>query len=271
MTIGEAIARIYAWFGMPPPRADRELDRVDEYYVDDDGWLHGPGVFRLPSARHSKVTSHLDDGSLGLRAWLWHWSSGNSRPGQTKRLAKAIVKYSKDWEASWTLMISKQGEIWQSCSFRQGAWHVAPRYYSGKRPVPKSTPLGIKFGSGATHRVNLSSAGCELENAGKLKKIDGIWRCWPFTPKRGYTLKRITIEPERVVEYQGRFYDEFPDVQITAAADALGAFTRWANVPEHHTGYQHRMFEPDRRDDAGDLFVDEHLPTIQRAVYGGGF
>jgi hypothetical protein len=270
VSIGDVIARIRAWLKIrvPPSRLDRELDRLDEYYIDHDGWLHGPNVFVLPSARWSKVTSHLDDGSFGLRAWVWHWSSGNSRPGQTERLARAIVKYSKTWQASWTLMGSKQGAIWQSCSFRQGAWHVSPRYYTGKRPVPPDTPLGIKFGSGATHAVNLSAAGYELENAGKLKKINGIWRCWPYTPQKGYTLKRITIEPERVVEHKGRHYDEFTEPQVVAAAGALGAFVRWANVPVNHTGYQHRMFEPDRRDDAGDLFVDEHLPIIQSAVYG---
>lgn len=270
MTIGEAIARIRAWFGVPVPteRIDRELDRIDDYYVDDDGWLHGPGVVVLPSARHSKLTSRLDDGSPGCRAITWHWQAGNARLGQTERLAKAIVKYDPKWQASWTFGVSKQGGIWQSVSLRQGAWHVSPRYYTGKRPVPRGTPLGITFGSGKTHKVNLSSAGIELENSGKLKKIDDTWRCWPYTPQRGYSLKRIIIEPERVVEYNGRAYDSFPDAQIAASINMLRAVAQWANIPRRHTGYQHRMFEPDRRDDAGDLFVDRYLPTIQQAVFG---
>lgn len=111
--------------------------------IDSDGWLVGAHVERVPSVRHSKLTT-----PRGPLAIVWHYTATDV--GTAKNLAKRIRTYKRgvDRAASWHVCIGADGRLWQSVSFERGSWHCA-----------KGTILG--------HRVNACTVGVELEGHGK--------------------------------------------------------------------------------------------------------
>jgi N-acetyl-anhydromuramyl-L-alanine amidase AmpD len=219
--------------------------------ISEAGWLQGPGVVRVPSVRHYALTSRDSHGAPAPLGITWHWTGGVCKPGHAASLAKRIATLKTgDREASWHVVISKQGDIYQSVSFEQGSWHCAV----GAVPDPHR--------SGRTHRINRSLVGIELENAGRLKLLGGEWRCHPYwkVDKAGqYILKNglkvfdpaLVVAPERakIVEGKGVF-DVFPEPQIVAALRLLEALMRTYSLDPVHCRYLHGDFEP-RKEDAG--------------------
>jgi N-acetyl-anhydromuramyl-L-alanine amidase AmpD len=222
--------------------------------ITEAGWLQGPGVVRVPSVRHYALTSRDVHGAPAPLGVMWHWTGGVCKPGYAQVLAKRIATLENgEREASWHVVISKQGAIYQSASFEQGSWHCAV----GTVPDPHRV--------GRTHRINRSLIGIELENAGRLKLLGGQWRCHPYwkVGKAGhYILKNglkvmdpdLVVAPERakIAEGQGVF-DAFTDPQIVAAQRVLGALVRMYALDPAHCRYQHGDFEP-RKEDAGPLW-----------------
>jgi N-acetyl-anhydromuramyl-L-alanine amidase AmpD len=112
----------------------------DHLEVDAEGWLVGVGVERVPSVRHSPLsTPH------GPIAIVTHYTA--VKPGVP--LWNRIRKYKRgvDRAASWHLLIEESGAIYQSVSFLRGAWHCAKGRIDG-------------------HRVNACSVGIELAGFG---------------------------------------------------------------------------------------------------------
>lgn len=111
--------------------------------VDVDGWLVGAGVERVPSVRHSALST-----PRGPHAIVFHYTATDV--GTAKNLAKRIRTYKRgvDRAASWHVCVGADGTLWQSVSFLRGSWHCA-----------KGTIAG--------HRVNACSVGVELEGHGK--------------------------------------------------------------------------------------------------------
>ncbi len=219
--------------------------------ISEDGWLEGPGVVRVPSVRHFALTSRTPDGEPGPLGVCWHWTGGVCRPGYAARLAQRIRGYKRgvDRAASWHVVIAKQGWVYQSISFEQGAWHSA---------------VGRVADGPQAHRVNRSLVGIELENAGRLRYLEGAWRCHPYWKARpagapSTDLLReadpaLTVPPARrvLVAAQGAF-DEFPDAQVTAAACVLRALVARYGLAPERCGFQHGDFEP-RKEDAGPVW-----------------
>src|SRR4029077_17035087 len=108
------------------------------------------------------------------RGMLWHYTAGQGDGNEEydydhpdhsgEDLAKRIRKVDGN-KPSWTGLIAKAGDFFQSVSFLKGAWHV------GKGAVI----AGRHFAN-----INHAVAGIEIENAGRLKRIDGAFYCWPY-------------------------------------------------------------------------------------------
>lgn len=141
--------------------------------VDSQGWLVGRGVTRLPSVRHSPLTTR------GPIAILWHYTA--TEPGTARSLARRIRTYreGKDRAASWHVLVGQNGHLWQSVPFLRGAWHcrrgtVVAQYWQGDTQYWVSDfPSPIE-----RHRVNACSIGIELEGHGVS---------WPWEQVAGAT------------------------------------------------------------------------------------
>ncbi|KAB2902054.1 MAG: N-acetylmuramoyl-L-alanine amidase [Kofleriaceae bacterium] len=245
--------------------AKAPLAVTSELLVTENGWLEGPGVIRLPSPRSFRLTSrahHDEPGPVGV---CWHWTGGVCRPGYAGVLAKKISTYNpkKDRAASWHLVISKQGWVYQSVPFELGSWHCA---------------VGtVKDDRGHTHRVNRSLTGIELENSGRLKYLDGRWYCHPFwkQDKAGAFVEgddfnrvpdpKLVVETERMQIARGHgSFDGFPDPQVIAAGFVLRALVERYGLPANRCGFLHGDFDK-RKEDAGPLWRNLLVDVYERA------
>lgn len=233
--------------------------------VDEGGWLQGPGVMRLPSVRHGALTSHIAHGERGPLGVCWHWTGGVCRPGYARRLAEKIRTYrpAVDRAASWHLVISKQGWVFQSVPLDRGSWHCA---------------IGsVRDDAGLTHRVNRCLVGIELENAGRLKFLDGAWRCHPYFRRNAASHRAdqdrlyeaadpaLAIEDNRHELSPGNgTFDRYPQAQVTAAGFVLAAIATRYGTSAMRCGFLHGDFEP-RKEDAGPLWRTRLLEVYDRA------
>ena len=229
--------------------------------VNEGGWLEGPGVVRVPSVRHGALTSRVAHGERGPLGVCWHWTGGVCRPGYAGVLARKIRTYNptKDRAASWHVVISKQGWVYQSVPLDQGSWHSA---------------VGtVRDDAGLTHRVNRCLVGIELENAGRLKFLDEAWRCHPYwrharplhiADQDGFNKladPALIIDPNRSVVAPGSgAFDRFPQAQVTAAGFVLGAIAARYGTSPTRCGFLHGDFDH-RKEDAGPLWRN-HLVEV---------
>lgn len=121
--------------GDPPPH-EQGLD------IDAAGWLTGPLVHRVPSVRHSRLTTPGQEPA----AIVAHYTA--VKPGVP--LWNRIRTYdpARDRAASWHVLIEDDGSVYQSVPFVRGSWHCARGRIDG-------------------HRVNACSVGIELAGHGK--------------------------------------------------------------------------------------------------------
>lgn len=238
---------------------------TEKLSVNEAGWLEGPGVVRVPSPRNFKLTSRTTHGEAAPLGVCWHWTGGVCRPGYAGVLARRISTYNakQDRAASWHVVISKQGWVYQSVPFDLGSWHCA---------------VGtVKDDRGHAHRVNRSLASIELENAGRLKYLDDRWRCHPYwrQDSAGAFIERAdgtrAPDPKRVVEPermrlavgQGAF-DGFPEPQVVAAGFVLGALVERYGLSPTRCGFLHGDFDK-RKEDAGPLWRGLLVEVYERA------
>jgi len=228
--------------------------------VGKDWWLQAqaadaglPALVKLPSTR----TCTLDvPFPLGI---VWHWTSGVcTNPDYGLNLATSIQKYRKgiDVAASWTCLIGKDGRIYQSVPFNKGSWHVGRPGRIG----------GHLFGN-----INRGTVGVELENAGILRQVGGQFYCWPWVDSG--TKKpdpKYLIDAGRARQQNGVWYDEFPPAQVASATRLLEALVAKLQWPRLECSYGHHQFDPTRRDDPGDLWLQVHLPGALDSVFGAG-
>jgi len=122
----------------------QDLEPLAVYDIDPEGWLRGPGVVHVPSARNSALTTPRRE-PWGI---VWHYTATDL--GTAKSLAKRIVKTPgpNDRAASWHVLLAADGTVYQSVSFKRGSWHC-------------------KEGRLGTHRINASTVGIEMEGHGR--------------------------------------------------------------------------------------------------------
>lgn len=227
--------------------------------VDREGWLVAedgdPVVVRHPTVRTCPLAVAQP---LGI---VWHWTGGCGGPGYAERLALRTRTYRRgvDRAASWHVLVAKDGVIYQSAPFLVGTWHV-------RRP---GTIAGRHF-----ENVNRATVGCELENAGRLRKIGDRFCCWPYWSNPGAPRQerrpdpRCAVDASRamVVPGQGTF-DAFPTEQEAAAARLLAALVARFGWTREVCVHGHRDFTTSK-EDPGPLWAEAVLPRVLDVVFG---
>ena len=229
--------------------------------IDQDGWLVAaegdPRVLRFPTVRTYRL---LVPTPLGI---VWHWTAGRGGPGFGETLARRAQTYQRgiDRAASWHVLIARDGVIYQSAPFLVGTWHVGrPGVIAGQR----------------FDNINRATVGCELENAGRLRKIGERFYCWPYWTnptapvyeRRSVPRCAVDVARATVVHGQGTF-DAFSPQQEASAAAMLAALVARFGWTSDACAYGHRDFDPQRKEDPGPLWAGTILPRILNQVFGG--
>ncbi len=229
--------------------------------VDNEGWLvpegGEPRVVRLPTVRTYRL---VVPAPLGI---VWHWTSGRGGPGFAERLCRRVQTYRRgiDRPASWHVLIGRYGVIYQSAPLLVGTWHVGrPGVISGQR----------------FDNINRVTIGCELENAGRLRKIGERFYCWPFWTNPGapaYERRpdpRCAIDAGRAVVVQNQgIFDAFSSEQQATATVILAALVARFGWARQDCLHGHRDFDPKRKEDPGPVWADAVLLQILNHVFGG--
>lgn len=230
--------------------------------IDDQGWLVAedcdPAVHRFPTVRTYRL---VVPAPLGI---VWHWTSGRGGPHFAEVLAKGIQTYKRgiDRPASWHVLVAKDGTIYQSAPFTVGTWHV------GKAGVI----AGRRFGN-----INQATVGCELENAGRLRKIGDRFYCWPYFANPGAPAHELRADPHYAIDAaraeaspgDGTF-DAYTPAQEKSAACLLRALVAKLGWTREVCAYGHVDFDPARREDPGSLWKKVVLPRVLDTVFGTG-
>lgn len=228
--------------------------------IDDKGWLRAGAGDPLVKAYPSVRTYALEvPAPLGL---VWHWTGDAGEPGSAEKLAARIQRYRKEFDrpASWHVLIARDGSVLQSASFCVGTWHVG-------RP---GVIAGRQFAN-----INRATASCELENAGRLRRIADRCYSWPYwinpaaPPNERRPNPRLLVPNARaaVVLGDGAF-DAFTAEQELAAAAVVGALRDRFGWGREAFGYGHVDFDSPRKDDPGPLWRKIVLPRLLDNVFG---
>jgi N-acetylmuramoyl-L-alanine amidase len=210
-----------------------------------NGWLDAsdkPIIKAYPSARFYNLISPKP---LGV---VWHYSCPVWMGFKTaEQVSQCITKNING--ASWHLMIDKSGSLFQSVSFNKGSWHVGkPGRIAGQDFV----------------NINRATIGIELENAGRLKLINGKYYTWPyFLEHEKEPDPKLIISPDRVQHYKDNlFFDSFTNEQIESTKELVLALSKTYSISKNNFCYGHIDFDPDNREDPGPLWKFIHLPKI---------
>jgi hypothetical protein len=229
--------------------------------IDEQGWLvpeaGDPVVKRYPTVRTYPLTVA---NPLGI---VWHWTAGRGGPGFGEALARHAQTYQRgiDRPASWHVLIAKDGAIFQSAPFSIGTWHVGkPGLIAGQR----------------FDNINRATVGCELEGAGRLRKIGERFYCWPYWTNPGAPAHELRPDPgcavdsSRAVAVPGQgTFDAFTPQQERSAMEMLRALAGRYAWKQEVCVYGHRDFDPQRKEDPGPVWADTVLPRILNQVFGG--
>jgi N-acetyl-anhydromuramyl-L-alanine amidase AmpD len=230
--------------------------------IGDDGWLDAddgdPRLVRYPTVRHYPL---VVPAPLGI---VWHWTAGRGGPGFAETLARRAQTYRRDIDrpASWHVLIAKDGAVFQSAPFIVGTWHVGrPGVVAGRR----------------FQNVNRATVGCELENAGRLRKLGDRFYCWPYwtnpgaPPHERRPDPRCAVDSSRVVVVPGEgTFDDFPPAQVASAERMLTALVLRFGWSQQDCAYGHVDFDWPRKEDPGPLWRRERLPGVLDHIFGGG-
>ncbi|HTP24121.1 MAG TPA: N-acetylmuramoyl-L-alanine amidase [Anaeromyxobacteraceae bacterium] len=230
--------------------------------IDEQGWLvvedGDPPVKRYPTV---KTTPLARPKPLGI---VWHWTGGRGGPGFAEGLARGAQNYRRgiDPPASWSVLVAKSGTLFQSAPFLVGTWHVGmPGVIAGER----------------FENINRATVGCELENAGSLRRIGDRYFCWPFFFNPGAPAQELRPDPHCILEEErvafapcAGAFDAFPPAQVVGATVLLRALVAAYGWSREACSYGHAEFDPTRREDPGALWKHTHLPRVLDTVFGEG-
>jgi N-acetyl-anhydromuramyl-L-alanine amidase AmpD len=193
---------------------------------------------------------------------VWHTTDERGGPGTSEAMARRIQTFRRgvDRPASWHVLIAKDGAIFQSAPFTVGTWHVGTSGVIG----------GRRFSN-----INLATVGCELENAGRLRRLGGQAYCWPYYLNPGappYERRpdpRCALELDRAVVTPQGLFDAFTPAQEASAAALLRALVARYGWTREVCAYGHAQFDPQRREDPGPIWMGTILPRVLDQVFGG--
>jgi N-acetylmuramoyl-L-alanine amidase len=226
--------------------------------LDTHGWLvpndSDPTIVRYTTVRTSSLATIYPIGVV------WHWTGGKGNSKFSENLSRSIANYNpqKDRAASWNALIAKDGTIYQSASFHVGTWHVG-------RPGT--------IGSQRWASINRVTIGIELENAGRLLKIDSKFYCWPFYVNPTVAEKKRLMDPsleiqmERAIMHGGVYFDNYTAKQIESAKLILAVLVNRFKWKPEVCILEHSKFDPERKEDPGPLWSEKILPSLIAEIF----
>ena len=120
---------------------------------------------------------------------------------------------------------------------------------------------------------NHSTIGCELENAGRLRRIGGQVYCWPYfvnpdapEPERRPD-PRCALELALAMVTSDGLFDTFTPAQEASATALLRALAARYGWTREVSAYGHVEFDPTRREDPGPIWRHSILPRVLDAVF----
>ena len=227
--------------------------------VDDKGWLvtaaGDPVGKQFPTVRTYPLAVPAP---LGI---VWHTTDERGGPGYAEALARRIQSFRRgvDRPASWHLLIARDGAIYQSAPVTVGTWHV------GKSGVI----AGRRFAN-----VNHATVGCELENAGRLRRLGDQVYCWPYFVNPSAPVferrpdPRCALPLDRAVAARAGLFDGFTPAQEASAAVVLRALVMRFGWTRDVCAYGHVEFDPQNREDPGPVWTLTFLPRVLDRVFG---
>lgn len=147
--------RVRALFpGGIPTGFPEEWQTLPALRVDDEGWLVGEGVTRIPMHPSWRYSSLLTPGSRP-QAVVWHYSAtdAGTAVSMAKRRTRAFGSDLDDRVASWHISVETYGGIVQMAPLTVGTWHAG-------------SPTAVKI-KGLDAWANRCSVGIELIGHGK--------------------------------------------------------------------------------------------------------
>lgn len=230
--------------------------------VDANGVMNGSGVSYVPTQKRGHLAKICDGQVEGI---VWHYTDTGAAPGSAQKLAERLAKPGGR-QASWHVLIGRDGSIWQSVPLTMSSWHAGSptaKAFSKYKGVWKLAPSGMG--------ANSLFAGIELECVGEVRKVDGVWRGWSFgkDPQN----KGVIVKPDEVVEAKDaagrvRFWHGYTEAQEVAAERIIRALDHWTHIQRVHCAFSHQMIDPDRRTDPGPVWMTQALPRILGRVFG---
>jgi N-acetyl-anhydromuramyl-L-alanine amidase AmpD len=227
--------------------------------IDDSGWLicadDEPVAKRFPTVRTYELTTPAP---LGI---VWHYTDGRGGPGYAETLARRAQTFQNgvDRPASWHVLIGKNGAIYQSAPFTVGTWHVGkPGVIAGQR----------------FENINHATIGCELENAGRLRRLGNQVCCWPYYLNPGAPESERRPDPacevslDRAVATRAGLFDAFTPAQEASAELVLRTLVARFGWIREVCAYGHVDFDPQNREDPGPLWTQTLLPRVLDRVFG---
>jgi N-acetyl-anhydromuramyl-L-alanine amidase AmpD len=227
--------------------------------IDKNGWLFQEGdgsqVVYLPTVRTYAL--------VGPRplAIVWH-ATGAGGEDLAERLARRIQTYRAgvDRAVSFHVVVARSGAVFQCAPFCVGTWHVGrPGEVAGR----------------AFDNVNRVTIGIELENAGRLREIDGQLYAWPYYAAPAARASERRADPRYLVPRQraalfsdGRLYDGFTPAQLATAEGIIRACSQRYGLDRRTSAYAHADFAAPTKEDPGPVWIRGHLPRLLANVFG---
>lgn len=115
--------RVGRMFGALPSGFPDEWQVVPDLLVNEDGWLEGAGVERIPmhpSWGYRRLSTPTGD-PLAIVA---HYSATEFKTARNMANRRTVQRTAKDRAASWHISVEGDGSIVQMASCEAGTWHA---------------------------------------------------------------------------------------------------------------------------------------------------
>ncbi len=217
-------------------------------YVCNKGWLVAeegdPPLVIIPSVRATKLAMKVP------RAVIWHWTGPVE---DVRQHVESIQTYEtgKDTPRSWHILVARDGTIYQSLSLLTAGWHIQ-----------KGGMIGMNY----YRSLNKATVAISLENVGRLKSVDGRWRC--VSGRKNTTGPEVTVtEP---VKRGSAHYVPYTDSQKESAVHLMHALMRRFDWKPKAFAYGHRTFDFMLHDDPGPIWMEDDLPQMMEQLSSKG-
>jgi hypothetical protein len=240
------------------------LNELPAIQISADGVMNGDGVHSVPTQKRGQLAKVCNGKVVGV---VWHYTDTGAAPGSAQKLAERLAQPGGR-QASWHVLIGRDGSIWQSVPLTMGSWHAGSSTAKPFALISGSWGLSPGNGLGA----NSLFAGIELECVGEVRKTATGWRGWPFgkiVPSEG---PGVLVPDADVIEAKDpagvvRHWQGYTKAQENAAERIVRALEGWADVKMESCRFSHQMIDPDRRTDPGPVWMDQVLPRVLGRVF----